>query len=165
VVEVKYIQSNKKIFKTETIQFRNIEANSFMSKDVPKTNKGIKVESKITYIASKELDLSFNVRYQPNEQAIGNVSTKQAPQDTTKSGTVSNNGPVVSDRPQSTKSVAQKKWSHRTKGAVIGAGSGAILGAVIVKKNRPLGAVIGGVIGGGIGYGKGKSMDKKDGSL
>ncbi len=61
VVEVRYIQSNKKVFKTETLHFRNIGANSFMSIDAPKTNKGIKVESKITYITSKDLDLSYNV--------------------------------------------------------------------------------------------------------
>jgi hypothetical protein len=38
-----------------------------------------------------------------------------------------------------------------------------VLGAVINKKNRVLGAVIGGVVGGGVGYGIGRGMDKKDG--
>ena len=45
----------------------------------------------------------------------------------------------------------------------LGAGGGAILGAVINKRNRAVGAVIGGVAGGAVGYGIGRTMDKKDG--
>jgi hypothetical protein len=56
-----------------------------------------------------------------------------------------------------------KGWSKAAKGAVIGAGGGAILGAVIIKNNRALGAAIGGVAGGAVGYGVGRHMDKKDG--
>jgi hypothetical protein len=104
--------------------------------------------------------------YQPNEKSIETVTTKPAARKTTKSRTVKyDNSPSVNETTQPTKPVAQKKWSKRAKGAVIGAGSGAILGAVIVKKNRPLGAVLGGVVGGGIGYGIGRTMDKKDGRL
>jgi hypothetical protein len=63
-----------------------------------------------------------------------------------------------------TQSPAKKKgWSKSAKGAVIGGASGAILGAVINKKNRAAGAVIGGVIGAGGGYVIGRTMDKKDG--
>lgn len=58
---------------------------------------------------------------------------------------------------------AKKGWSKAAKGAVIGGASGAILGAVINKRNRAAGAVIGGVIGGGGGYVIGRRMDKKDG--
>jgi hypothetical protein len=56
---------------------------------------------------------------------------------------------------------AQKKWSSKAKGAVIGAGSGAAAGAVINKKNRSKGAIIGGVVGSGIGYMYGRRKDKK----
>ncbi|MBK8142067.1 MAG: glycine zipper 2TM domain-containing protein [Chitinophagaceae bacterium] len=62
--------------------------------------------------------------------------------------------------------VAKKKgWSKAAKYSVIGAGSGAILGAVINKRNRVAGGIIGGVLGGGVGYGIGRSNDKKDGRL
>lgn len=57
----------------------------------------------------------------------------------------------------------KKGWSKAAKGAVIGGAVGAGAGAIILKKNRALGAVIGGVVGGGVGYGIGRSMDKKDG--
>jgi hypothetical protein len=46
----------------------------------------------------------------------------------------------------------KKGWSPQAKNAAIGAGAGAILGAVIDKKHRGTGAVIGGVAGAGAGY-------------
>lgn len=55
----------------------------------------------------------------------------------------------------------KKKFNDASKGAVIGAGSGAVLGAIISKKNRGLGAVIGAAVGGGAGYGIGKHKDNK----
>ncbi len=57
----------------------------------------------------------------------------------------------------------KKGWSKAAKGAVIGGASGAVLGAVVNKRNRGAGAVIGGVVGAGVGYGVGRSKDKKDG--
>lgn len=54
-------------------------------------------------------------------------------------------------------------WSGPKNGGAYSAG--AILGAVINKKNRVAGGVIGGVIGGGVGYGIGRSQDKKDGRV
>lgn len=54
-------------------------------------------------------------------------------------------------------------WSKAAKYSAIGGGTGAILGAVINKKNRVAGAVVGAVIGGGVGYGIGHSKDKKEG--
>lgn len=52
-------------------------------------------------------------------------------------------------------------WSPQAKGAVIGGGSGAILGAVINKRNRVVGGVVGGVAGAGVGYAIGKHTDNK----
>ncbi len=64
---------------------------------------------------------------------------------------------------ESTPVPAKKKgWSKAAKGTVIGAGTGAIAGALISKK-KGLGAVIGGVVGGAGGYIIGHSKDKKDG--
>ena len=45
---------------------------------------------------------------------------------------------------------AQRRISPQAKGAIIGGGSGAILGAVINKRNRPVGGIIGGVVGAGL---------------
>ena len=63
-----------------------------------------------------------------------------------------------------TAETAKKRgMSKAAKGAIIGGAGGAVLGAVINKRNRVLGGVIGGVLGGGVGYGIGRSKDKKDG--
>ncbi|HVI48668.1 MAG TPA: hypothetical protein VM802_27615 [Chitinophaga sp.] len=51
-----------------------------------------------------------------------------------------------------------KNWSHTAKGAVVGAGAGAITGA-LVNKNHAAGAVIGTLIGAGVGAGTGAIVD------
>lgn len=53
---------------------------------------------------------------------------------------------------------AKKKWSHTAKGAVVGAGTGAITGAIINKK-RAEGAIVGSLIGAGVGAGTGAIVD------
>ena len=57
----------------------------------------------------------------------------------------------------------KKGWSKSAKYAVIGGVTGVVVGAVVNKKNRAVGAVIGAVLGGGGGYVLGRSQDKKDG--
>ena len=55
----------------------------------------------------------------------------------------------------------KKGWNDKEKGAVIGAGVGAITGAIVDKKHHAVGAVIGGVAGAGAGYGTGAIIDNK----
>lgn len=55
----------------------------------------------------------------------------------------------------------RKKWSPQAKGAVIGGLGGAAAGAIIHKRNRPVGGVVGGVAGAGVGYAIGKRTDNK----
>lgn len=57
VVEVQYIQSNKKIFKTENLYFRSIGAGSALMQEAPKSSRGIRVQYKITTINSRDLGL------------------------------------------------------------------------------------------------------------
>lgn len=54
----------------------------------------------------------------------------------------------------------KKGMSSTAKGAIIGAGVGAVTGAVVSKKHGK-GAVIGGIIGAGVGAGTGAVIDKK----
>ena len=61
------------------------------------------------------------------------------------------------------RAVRKRGWSKAAKATAIGAGGGAVLGAIINKRNPLVGGVIGGVLGGAVGYGIGHSMDKKDG--
>lgn len=61
--------------------------------------------------------------------------------------------------------VPQKKgWSSAAKGAVIGAGAGAVTGILVDKKDAR-GAVIGGVVGAGTGYAIGRAHDRKTGRV
>ena len=53
----------------------------------------------------------------------------------------------------------KKGWNHTAKGAVVGAGTGAITGAIINKK-RAQGALVGSLIGAGVGAGTGAIVDK-----
>jgi hypothetical protein len=60
VVEVQYIQANKKVFKTETLYFHSITAGSASILEAPQSPRGIKVQCKITQVNSKELGLSYS---------------------------------------------------------------------------------------------------------
>jgi Glycine zipper len=80
----------------------------------------------------------------------------------TRKSTSTYRSPVMKDETQNTAKV-KKGWSKAAKGAVIGGAGGAVIGAVINKRNRAAGAAIGGVIGAGGGYVLGRTMDKKDG--
>lgn len=54
IVEVQYIQANKKVYKTENLYFRGIGAGAALMQEAPKSSRGVKVQYKITSITSKE---------------------------------------------------------------------------------------------------------------
>lgn len=54
VVQVEYLKVNKEVFKTENIYFRDIGANSSATLEAPRSNRGNKVNYKITLINSKD---------------------------------------------------------------------------------------------------------------
>jgi hypothetical protein len=60
VVEVQYVQANKKIFKTENLYFHNVGAGSALMQEAPKSPRGIKVQYKIAVINSKDSGLSYS---------------------------------------------------------------------------------------------------------
>ena len=66
----------------------------------------------------------------------------------------------VSTHTTTTVTEKRKGWSRAAKGAVIGAGVGAVTGAVI-SKNKTEGAIIGGLAGAGLGAGTGAILDSK----
>jgi hypothetical protein len=79
----------------------------------------------------------------------------------TSTGTTTSTGTGSDEGTASTPVPAKKKgWSNSAKGAVIGAGAGAVGGAIISKK-KGTGAIIGGVVGAAGGYIIGKNKDKK----
>lgn len=71
---------------------------------------------------------------------------------------------VSTNSDQTATSAKKKGWSQAAKGAVIGAGAGA-LGGVIVDKKDGRGAAIGGVVGAGAGYLIGRDQDRKSGRV
>lgn len=60
VVEVQYIQANKKIYKTEDLYFRDIGPGAALMQEAPKSSRGIRVAYKITSISSTKLGLSYS---------------------------------------------------------------------------------------------------------
>lgn len=57
-VEVMYIQANDKVYKTETIAFKDVAAGAQITLNAPKSTRGIKVTSKIVKVSAKESGLS-----------------------------------------------------------------------------------------------------------
>lgn len=86
------------------------------------------------------------------------------PRTTSRSATThTRTNPATTSSQTTTQATRKKGWSSAAKGAVIGAGAGAIGGAIIAKKKPVKGAVIGGVVGAAGGYIIGKDIDKKKG--
>lgn len=67
---------------------------------------------------------------------------------------------VVREQAAAPAAPQRKKWSGAAKGAVIGAGVGAVTGAIVSKKKGE-GAIIGGLAGAGVGAGTGAIIDDK----
>lgn len=66
---------------------------------------------------------------------------------------------VINNTAPATAEQKRKGWSNAAKGAVIGAGVGAVTGAAISKRKGE-GAVIGGLAGAGVGAGTGAIIDE-----
>ena len=60
VVEVQFVQANKKVYKTENLYFRSIGAGSALMQEAPKSSRGIRAQYKIISINSKEGGLSYS---------------------------------------------------------------------------------------------------------
>lgn len=102
-------------------------------------------------------------QYALTQNAVAVAPRKTATRTTTTKRSSYSSPKMVSESQNQAKTTSKKGWSKAAKGATIGGGAGAILGAVINKKNRTAGAILGGVIGAGGGYVIGRTMDKKDG--
>ncbi len=61
VVELQYLQNNNKVFKTETIRFKNVEAGAKPEIKAPDTPRGIKLKTRISYITSSAAGISENL--------------------------------------------------------------------------------------------------------
>ena len=108
-------------------------------------------------------------KYVINENAVVNKTSHSQKQSTSsrqtagKENTVRNYSKVNSNKAAN---IPQDKGlSHAAKGTMVGAGTGAITGAILNKEHRGTGAIIGTVIGAGAGYIIGRQTDKKTGRV
>ncbi len=112
---------------------------------------------------------TYNVENMPTVQKTERVVVYQnTPKRSSRSSSRNYSGysqaqPAVYQEPVAYQQPRKRGWSAKAKGAVIGAGTGAIAGAVINGRNRGVGAVIGGVLGAGAGTGIGAIIDKRNG--
>jgi hypothetical protein len=60
MVEVQYVQANKKVYKTENIFYRNVRPGESIMQEAPKSSRGIKIQYKIAIINSKESSVSYS---------------------------------------------------------------------------------------------------------
>lgn len=61
VVELQYIQNNEKLFRTETLRFKDVGAGDVQVLAAPRSSKGIKLKAKISYITSSVAGVSENL--------------------------------------------------------------------------------------------------------
>ena len=54
IVELEYLKVNKDVFKTETLYFKDVEANSSVTVGAPKSSRGNKINYKISLISAKD---------------------------------------------------------------------------------------------------------------
>ena len=140
---------------------KNEPAPAAEAKAEPRT---ITVTKRIIYTPAKTVTRAPVYEPQVNTSPVTTVPPSPAPVATgttdntanAGSGTSGSTDPVATTTTQTEK---KKGWSSAAKGAAIGAGAGAIGGAIIAKK-KGLGAIVGGVVGAAGGYIIGKDIDK-----
>ena len=54
VVQLDYLKVNKEVYKTETLYFKDVNANSSVTVSAPKSSRGNKINYKISLISSKD---------------------------------------------------------------------------------------------------------------
>jgi len=108
----------------------------------------------------KDPSVYYNQGSEVTYQPVKKASRTSAP---ARKATRTSSGSMNSVAQYPAKTTVKKGWSRKAKGAAIGGGGGAILGAVINKNNRLVGGAIGGAIGAGLGYVIGNELDKKHG--
>ncbi len=60
MVEVQYVQANKKIYKTENIYYHNVRPGESLMQEAPKSSRGVKIQYKVAIVNSKEPSISYS---------------------------------------------------------------------------------------------------------
>jgi hypothetical protein len=160
----------KKILSIFTIAIIFTACKSKTNRDV---NKNMVLVDTTGLSKSNALTDVGNHKYVINDKAINDAAvTKPAGSSKQTNNTVENSGTGNNSTSAGTNSSTtatlvktDKGLSHAAKGTIVGAGTGAITGAILNKDHRGTGAIIGAVIGAGTGYVIGRSTDKKTGRV
>ncbi|WP_264520524.1 glycine zipper family protein [Flavobacterium sp. N1994] len=118
----------------------------------------------VAFVSCKNTDTKGVVLDDVHQTTIDSMKSVAEKQHIIDSMTMINNSQkpkevvVVHDQQATAATPKRKKWSRAAKGAVIGAGVGAITGALVDKKHGE-GAIIGGLAGAGLGAGTGAIID------
>jgi len=167
----------------KTVTMDGVTADAEVSQPAPQQTVAAAPATKIIYrdrpastprVAKTTQTRTYGTPGNPSREAVsrdnaGSANSGSGDASTADTGTGVGVGTGVSDEPavatepaEVPEVVKNKGWSKAAKGTAIGAGSGAVLGAIISKK-KGTGAVVGGIIGAAGGYVLGKKQDKKDG--
>jgi uncharacterized protein YcfJ len=109
-------------------------------------SKQATIDSMNVVMAKKEAEMAKQKSIDSMQTIIAHQHNKQR--------SISSNQTATAATPK------KKGWSRAAKGAVIGAGVGAVTGALVDKKHGE-GAIIGGLAGAGLGAGTGAILDSK----
>lgn len=156
----------------EVAQVQNVEQIKKMTIDSMRLQEQVKdtkhaVIDSMNNVAKVEKAKIFSLDSLRTTQKESQIVTKHTHQTLKKANDVvayKDNSETTTTTTTSTPAKVYKKKrriSRTAEGALIGAGVGAISGAIIDKNNRGKGAIIGGVIGAGVGAGTGAILDKK----
>jgi len=127
---------------------------SFSCKDT--ANEAKVMDDRQAVIDSMNIEMAKQKAEIAKQKSIDSMQVIVAAEQTRKNR-VRNN--AVAATPAPTAEQKKKGWSGAAKGAVIGAGVGAVSGALIDKEKHGRGAVIGGLAGAGLGAGTGAIID------
>ena len=115
-------------------------------------SKQATIDSMNTVMEKQKMELA-------KQKSIDSMRTIMANQQAAQSARHNRQVATAQAAPATPAEAKRKGWSGAAKGAVIGAGVGAIGGAIIDKKKPAQGAIIGGLAGAGLGAGTGAVID------
>jgi hypothetical protein len=153
-------QMTEESFNTSAVQEQQVARQNVQPRVIYKTIQAKQPIARVSKPAPARRDASVSPRIpSPTKSSEGTESSSDGTGVSNDAGTGVSDAPVASTE---TPKEEKKGWSKAAQGTVIGAGSGAVLGAILTK-DKAKGAVIGGIIGAGAGYALGRAKDKKDG--
>lgn len=152
----------KKMISIFAMSITLVACKNKINEDIPKNmvlvdTTGLSKSNVLTDVGNNKYVLNSAVKEEKKQPVTTTPKKVITTSQSSRVNSVSNAGaaPVKQD----------KGWSHAARGTAVGAGTGAIFGAIVNKDHRAQGALIGSVIGAGTGYLIGRKTDKNTGRV